>query len=147
MSVTAPPFRLDARRGFGGRLAYGQTPIAATADGVSTGRITAITTGDEFTIWDGGVGAPVWDTTLCADGWFDLTLHTPTGATARLAVLNGPGVHVREETLTNNQTWTSNAVQVVRHWVVVPSGRTLSITPGTVVKFCDETGIQVRRRS
>lgn len=133
-NATSGRFRLETRESFGGRLAWGVTPVAATADGVTTGSVT---------VAGGGTAAPLWNTAARPDGWHELTLAGVTnGATARIATLNGPGVRVREGTLTNNVTWVSNEVQVVRHWVVVPAGRTLTLA-GSVVKFCDGTGIQV----
>ena len=146
ITAKAQPFRLETRESFGGRLAYSQTPISATANGVTTGVVTGAGAAGRFTIWNGEASAPVWDTVPQPNGWYDLTLSAGTnGATSRVAVLNGPGVRVRQGMLSDDITWYSDDVQVVRHWVVVPSGKTLTIASGTIVKFCDGTGIQVNQ--
>lgn len=142
-SATSALFRLDARTTFGGRLACGQTRISVTADGVATGRVDGSGAEGNFTIWDGGALPATWNTTNHADGWYDLTL-SPGALTSRVAVLNGPGVQVREGTLTNSTTWSSNDVQVVRQWVVVPEGVTLTIEPGAIVKVCEGAGFLVK---
>ncbi len=45
--------------------------------------------------------------------------------------------------LQSNTTWSNAVTHLVRQWVVVPSGVTLTIQAGTVVKFLPHTGIKV----
>ncbi len=46
-------------------------------------------------------------------------------------------------TITNNETWTSNQVNVVYGTVTVAAGVTLTIQPGAVVKFAPGAGLQI----
>jgi uncharacterized repeat protein (TIGR02543 family) len=112
---------------------------------VSTGAISGAGALGNFPIWNSGADSPIWNTTQHADGWYDLTLTAASTATASLALLNTNAL-VHEGTLTANATWSSNKVQVVKHWVVVPSNRRLILGPGTIVKFTENTGIQVNDR-
>ena len=45
--------------------------------------------------------------------------------------------------MTADETWNKNTTHVLRNRVVVPNGKTLSITAGAVVKFCEDTQILV----
>lgn len=87
---------------------------------------------------EGGAGT-AWDTTALTVGWQTLTSATNTADILRL----GDGVSVEGGRLQVDTTWTADRIHVVRHWVTVPSGVTLTITEGTVVKFCEATGIRV----
>ena len=87
---------------------------------------------------EGGTGA-TWDTAALAVGWQTLTSGTNTTDILRL----GDGVAVEGGRLQADTTWTADRIHVVRHGVIVPSGVTLTITEGTVVKFCEATGIRV----
>ncbi len=46
--------------------------------------------------------------------------------------------------LTENTVWSNDVIHVVRDWVTVPSGVTLTIIPGTTVRFCEDSGILVK---
>ena len=87
---------------------------------------------------EGGAGA-AWDTAALAVGWQTLTSGTNTAGILRL----GDGVAIEGGRLQADTTWTADRIHVVRHGVVVPSGVTLTITQGAVVKFCEATGIRV----
>ena len=87
---------------------------------------------------EGGVGA-AWDTAALTVGWQTLTSGTNTADILRL----GEGVAIEGGRLQADTTWTADRIHVVRHGVVVPSGVTLTITQGAVVKFCEATGIRV----
>jgi len=49
-----------------------------------------------------------------------------------------------EGTLSTNQTWTSNTVNVVDQNVIIPNGVTVTIQPGVIVKFASGTSITVQ---
>ncbi len=89
---------------------------------------------------DGSAAAP-WDTTALADGWHEIA--ATNGSTADVLALNSPSIAVEGGRLQSNTTWTSSATHLVRHTVVVPSGRTLTIGPDAVVKFLPGTFIKV----
>ncbi|MBR6022775.1 MAG: hypothetical protein IK066_10230, partial [Kiritimatiellae bacterium] len=117
-AVQSPPVRYDIRSTFGGKLVAGTVAI-----------------GDA----DGGAVA-AWDTTALADGWNPCT----SGANATdLYVLNSAACAIEEGRLAASASWGTDVTHVVRHWVVVPSGKTLTIEAGAVVKFCPETGIRI----
>lgn len=71
-----------------------------------------------------------WDTTTLADGW---TTVESGGTPERVLVLNGPAVEGGR--LPADASWGADRVHMVRHDVVVASGRTLSLESGAVVKF------------
>ena len=87
---------------------------------------------------EGGVGT-TWDTAALTVGWQTLTSGTNTVDILRL----GDGVSIEGGRLQADTTWTVDRIHIVRHGVVVPRGVTLTITQGTVVKFCEATGIRV----
>lgn len=117
-AVDAPPIRYDIRSTLGGKLVAGTVAI-----------------GDA----DGGAVA-AWDTTGLADGWNACI----SGANATdLYVLNNAACAIEGGRLGASATWGAEVTHVVRHWVVVPSGKTLTLDAGVVVKFCPETGIRI----
>lgn len=77
-----------------------------------------------------GSSVQEWDTTALEDGW---TTVESGEASERVLVLNGPAVEGGR--LPADAFWGADRVHVVRHDEVVPSGRTLSLAAGTVVKF------------
>ena len=89
--------------------------------------------GTEFVADDGGARAEAWDSTTVPDGWQE----------NGILVRNDPSIAVEGGRLSASTTWGDDATHLVRNWVVVPSGVTLTVTAGAVVKFCDETGIKV----
>lgn len=86
---------------------------------------------------DGGAATP-WNTTTLPDGWMRLTAGAKS---VDVLILNGAAVEGGR--LATNATWTGHKVHVVRHDVIVPSGVTLTIGSGTVVKFMPETRIWI----
>ncbi len=114
-SAESAPMRFDARATFGGKLVHG-VELMGSADGA------AVTE---------------WDTTTVTDGWQPVTSGKET---AQLCVLNDATVSVEGGRLTESVTWTNDATHVVRSIVVIPSGKTLTLTAGTVVKFCPGAG-------
>ncbi|MBR3583659.1 MAG: hypothetical protein IKO01_09505, partial [Kiritimatiellae bacterium] len=112
--------RVDCRGDFGGRLVHGTERMGNP---------------------DGGA-ASAWNTTKLADGWQTVTKGTNT---AEVAVLNKGTAAIEYGRLSGNASWGSGKVHVVRDWVAVPSGVTLEIGAGTVVKFTRGSGIAVER--
>ena len=89
-----------------------------------------------------GLTTAAWDTTALANGWQEVT--EPTGGDKmRLLVANLPSIAVEGGRLQSSVTWPSNAVYWVRNFVVVPSGITLTVDAGAVVKFGEYTGMFV----
>ena len=84
------------------------------------------------------------DTTTFKDGWRGVSgLDAGTNATTGIYCLNRPQIAVEEGRLARNTLWTSNATHVLRNWVVVPRGVTLTVTTNAVVKMFPETGIKI----
>lgn len=77
-----------------------------------------------------GSSVQEWNTTELEDGW---TTVESGGASERVLVLNGPAVEGGR--LPEDASWGTDRVHVVRHDVVVPSGRLLSLAAGAVLKF------------
>ena len=114
--------RFDARTSFGGQLVRGTEQIG-TPDGTSS---------------------TAWDTTQVADGWHDRTvIEVGSNVTTRLYALNGAAFRIEEGRLAANAVWGPDATHVLRNWVVVPRGVTLTVTTNTVVKMLPETGIKI----
>jgi len=115
--------------------------------------------GAEFTVSSAGVsqfdqavspsGSLSWDTTTVPDGEYAATLSllnqagTAVGQASLVGVLNN-SVIWHEGTLTTNETWASGTVHVVDASVIVPSGVTLTISPGAIVKFVKGAGLIVQ---
>ena len=121
--------RVDARTEGGGRLATGTEMLTA-----ALGALTC----------DGAAVGERWETATSADGWHSLAAGTNVVQTL---TLNGPAVRVVGGRLLENTQWggiIGNPITyVVRHWVVVPKGVTLTIATDAVVKFAPGSGIWV----
>lgn len=90
------------------------------------------------------IAGGVLDTTTFKDGWRGVSgLDAGTNATTGIYCLNRPQIAVEEGRLARNTLWTSNATHVLRNWVVVPRGVTLTVTTNAVVKMFPETGIRI----
>ncbi len=115
-AASAATLRADARTTAGARIATG-VETRGSADGAA---------------------ATAWDTTALADGW---TTVSSGGVSTNVLVLNGPAVVGGR--MSASETWDAGRVRVVRDDVVVPSGLTLSIAAGAVVKFTEGAKIVV----
>ena len=101
--------------------------------------------------------------TITTSGLNTITLDTtqlPNGAyTLQAIVYNGTGQVVgnysrtvfvnnslawHEGTLSASQTWGTNVVNVVDQTIVIPSGVTLTLAPGAIVKFANGSGIIIQ---
>jgi hypothetical protein len=107
----------------------------------------------DFLRWQDGVATPMgringarltasmpWDTRSVADGHYELEAVVTDAAGARVASARRPvavlnAVDWHGGVVTSNTTWTADRVHAVRRDLTVPSGVTLTLEPGTVVKF------------
>jgi len=85
----------------------------------------------------GAIGAS-WNSTSVADGWRSVTTE---GVTTNLLVLNS--CRLRGGRLSADESWSNAETNVLRNSVVVPSGVTLTVGPGTIVKCTPGTAIEV----
>ena len=89
-----------------------------------------------------------WDTTTVPDGRYQLTLifhdgnGNQIGEVPRTVVINN-SIAWHAGTLTANQEWNASQVQGLSADVIVPSGITLTIDPGAIVKALPGTQIIV----
>ncbi len=117
-SAATSSFRYDVRSTYPGKLVRGMVTIG-DADG----------------------GEPMaWDTSTLSDGWNKVTKG---GHADDLVVLNNPNVSIEGGRLELNAEWTADKTHLIRNTVYIPSGRTLTVTQGAVVKFCAGTGIKI----
>ncbi len=79
-----------------------------------------------------------WDTTELEDGW---VTRTSGDVTVDVLVLNTPAVVGGR--MSASETWNLSRVVVVRDDVVVPSGMTLTLGAGVIVKFTEGARIVV----
>ena len=93
-------------------------------------------------------GSLSWDSTSVGNGNYAVTLTLFNGTVAvgqasQSGFVNN-SVSWHEGTVTTNQTWSSNTVNVVDQTIVIPSGVTVTIAPGAIVKFAPGTQIIVQ---
>ena len=88
-------------------------------------------------------GTAIWSASGEAPGLFDVTQTTGTKTmTARFVVVaDNVVVHCGE--LLEDEVWSSNKVHVIASSVIVPMGKCLTIEPGAVVKFMEDTKLRV----
>ena len=111
---------------------------AANADVRMDARNFIVATGIEMRGTADGSAATAWDTTRESEGWKTLSSG---GVSVNVLVLNGP--LVAGGRLSQNVTWDASRVVVVRDDVVVPSGVTLTLDAGCIVKFTEGARIVV----
>jgi protocatechuate 3,4-dioxygenase beta subunit len=122
-----------------------------SADRHPTVDLTAVAAGKE-TLVAAGI-APLspcaWDTTLLPDGPTELLVTFREGGAAvhrlsrTVTILNSPPWE--GGTLPADATWTPSDVHVVGSDLVIPPGMTLSLDPGTILKFL--RGVKIRIQS
>ena len=111
--------------------------LVATMGGVST--VLGSTT-------NGGLGTISFNAGQLANGVYSLqavvlnSAGQVVGDYTRPAFVNN-SLSWHEGTLTTDQTWGTNAVNAVDQNVIIPSGVTLTLAPGAIVKFAEGTGI------
>jgi hypothetical protein len=111
--------------------------LVATMGGVST--VLGSTT-------NGGLGTISFNAGQLANGLYSLqavvldSAGQVVGDYTRPAFVNN-SLSWHDGTLTTDQTWGTNAVNAVDQNVIIPSGVTLTLAPGAIVKFAEGTGI------
>lgn len=130
-TATSAPVRADTRDTLGGQLAHGIVTLGAP-DGASGAAVTC----DGTPLAD----PAAWDTATVTNGTHALA---QADAAATVVTLNDPAVEIVYGRLAEDRTWGPEQTRLVRNWVVVPSGRTLTVAAGAVVKFCPGAGIWV----
>ena len=90
-----------------------------------------------------------WNTTGVPDGQYELqaVMHDASGnevgqCQQQVAINNTAAWY--SGTIATNETWTSAQVNVVGGNVTIPSGVTVTVQPGAIVKFVDGTGITIQ---
>lgn len=106
---------------------------------VETRNLSAIATGIELLGMSDGSGVTIWDTKQESDGW---TTLSSGGQDVDVLVLNESACVVGGR-LTESEVWDDTRPIVVRDDVVVPSGITLTLGPGSIVKFTEGAKIVV----
>lgn len=94
------------------------------------------------------IGSYNWDTTTVPDGQYEIqvSFHDSSGnvisqAVQQVGVNNSAAWYAG--TISSNETWTNNKVNVVYGPVTVASGITLTIQPGAIVKFVQGENLQI----
>ncbi len=117
----------------------GSTEISVSRNGVTY--LDQVVTGTSGTL--------PWNTAQAPDGLYTLSINVRdasgqvVGQIAQTELVNNSVVW-QGGTLSGNQTWPAGAVQVVDQNVIIPSGVTLTIAPGAIVKFAKNVGIVIQ---
>ncbi len=100
-----------------------------------------------------GTGLPInggldWDTVVVPDGWFDLRArlydagaHLLAERVRRVLVLNAPSIAWHAGDISASETWHAGVLHLVGSDVLLGSGVTLTVAPGTVVKAASGAGL------
>jgi hypothetical protein len=97
----------------------------------------------------GGIGTISFNTAQLSNGLYSLQagFYNAAGQAAgdfsRTVFVNN-SLDWHEGTLSASQTWGTNAVNAVDQTIIIPSGVTLIIAPGAIVKFAQGTGIIIQ---
>ncbi len=123
--------------------AWGQSALPAVRVEVRESAGYCIATGTELVGTADGGEPTLWDTTQEADGWMQLVSAGQGGNsfTVDVLVLNGPSVVGGR--MAQSEAWDASRLVVVRDDVVVPSGATLTLGAGCIVKFTEGARIIV----
>ncbi|MBO4619947.1 MAG: hypothetical protein J5654_07540, partial [Victivallales bacterium] len=139
-AATAAPVRIDARTTQGAKLIAGTERVSPAARAAVSSSSGLTVDGVSASGWS--LSAPYYDSALQPDGWHAFRL-TETGGTTSVNLLVLNDVVVHGGVLEASETWDDSVVHIVRDWVRVPSGMTLTIGDDAVVKFCPDAGVQV----
>ncbi len=155
-SAEAAGVRVETRTDFGARVVHGVLPLHWNADWTaSPGNVASVTieaTGYAGTTTLGSgldpEGALDWDTTTLANGWYDLALRYLDSSSGLLQILSGrvviqnaANVVLHAGRMASDEIWAAGLIHIVTANVIVPSGITLTIDSGAVVKFAQ--GMQI----
>ena len=89
------------------------------------------------------VANPLFDSSTLGDGAHSFALYEGgKEIQAKMVVLNADDVVIHGGVLAASETWAAGKTHVVRDWVRIPEGMTLTIANGAIVKFGEETGIR-----
>jgi RHS repeat-associated protein len=128
---------------------HGQTTVQWFSDAGNA--VTVSEAGPQsstLTVAPTGFGSVTWDTTAVPDGAYELRLVAvdTNGNTDQLSknVVVNNSVKWFSGTLTANTHWTANNVYGIDADLIIPSGITLTVDPGTVVKALAGTQIRVQ---
>jgi hypothetical protein len=105
---------------------------------------------DSYTI---ATGLPLsssmkWDSTVVDDGHYELLIITrdksgnQVGEAVRTVLINN-SAEMHSGTTATSETWSSGEVQIISGNVIIPSGATVTIQPGVIVKAAQNTQIIV----
>lgn len=139
--MTSAPVRIDVRTTQGAQIITGTERVSPAANSASPTSSSLAVDGTSAAGWS--MASPNYDSTLKPDGWHSFRLTENGSAISKSLLVRNDGVVVHGGVLTASETWDDASVHVVRDWVRVPSGMTLTIADGAVVKFCDGAGIVV----
>ncbi len=134
--------RYDSRTTFGARILHGTERISPVAIEYTT-NARLFVDGNVTNGWT--IGDPQFNSTaIRKNGWHRFALEEGENTTStELFVLNDDGIVIHGGVLKANETWAADKVHIVRHWVRVPEGVTLTVEANAVVKFCEDTGLQI----
>ena len=135
-------------------LLHGSAPIAWYAFGAdpftTSVDLYAFRTGSSYTLATGAdtLGGAAWDTTRVPDGVFELYAEWrgavgETLATMSRTVLVNNSAVWHAGVLAASEVWAAGRVHLVDADLVIPTGITVTIEPGAVVKFAPGKGIVV----
>ena len=140
-------FSLYLHDTYGARVARGLVSLPYSA-AWRTNAVTARVAIDGAVAAEGAAGTCLWDTAAGSDGehalslfWFDAIGGQLTSVVARLWVMNDAPLHAGR--LASNETWQAGKVHIVNGMLHIPTGITLTIDPGAIVKFCNGAGLEV----
>ncbi len=134
--------RVDTRTSIGGRILHGEAEYVSPVVENENANVQLAVDGLVADGWT--ANAPRYDSTKLKNGWHRFVLNEgETVSEAELLILNDNGIEMHGGVLTADETWTADKVHVIRHWVRIQEGMTLTVKTGAVVKFCEGTGLQI----
>jgi uncharacterized repeat protein (TIGR01451 family) len=139
----------DQRTLFHGTQLLQWADLAANAT-LPTVDITVSGAGNSTTVASAqpAISSFAWNTTKIPDGRYQLTAvfrdatAQVVGSVSRYILVNNSVVW-HSGAITSVETWAAGTVHVVEAPVVVPSGVTLTIEPGAIVKFAQGAGLSI----
>ena len=139
-SRTSDFVRLDTRDATAALLLQGTeriSPVAENADPTAQ----LLVDGNPAAGWT--IANPLFDSSTLGDGAHSFALYEGgKEIQAKMVVLNADDVVIHGGVLEASETWAAGKTHVVRDWVRIPEGMTLTIANGAIVKFGEETGIR-----
>jgi hypothetical protein len=142
----------SAAWGGGSSALHGSHQITLLVAPNTTVQLIAITSGKSYplaTATGSGIITLSYNTAQLPNGPYTLRLVLTNSSGQTLGDYSKPAfvnnsLQWHEGTLTTNEVWGTNEVNAVDQTIVIPSGVTLTIAPGAIVKFADGTGIIIQ---